>query len=736
MNFETFLKEQLNPQQREAVEQTHGPLLVIAGAGSGKTRVITARIVRLIVHEQVAPRSIVALTFTNKAAKEMLHRVQSFLHNHEIHQLPFIGTFHSFCVQFLKRNHDKLPHQFNAILDTDDKLRLIKAILTRQNLLKQWTPRAISSEISLMKNNTQHKTLAHPVLRDLYSEYEKEKQISKCFDFDDLLLQTVNLLQSNHELRHNTQKFMRHLLVDEYQDTNDVQNRLLQLLTKEDDKVTADSVCAVGDEDQSIYSWRGATVANMLNFPHEFGGAKTIKIEQNYRSVQQILQTANAVIKHNSDRTPKKLWSQREGKNRVLQLQCVSEYQEADAIAQLLNALQKTSSLNDCAILYRTHTQSRALEEAFIKHTIPYKIIGGVQFYDRKEIRDLFAFFKLIANPFDRVSLMRVINVPTRGLGAQFENLLLTSWNSEPFLTFTQLIEKIITQEVVPVKKRDALQKFLTIFAGLTPQSKPSDALKTILHASEYNMYLLKSYEQQEAQERFANIKELQNACTHFEQQNVNTLSLFLQEVALMQDKEKRSQHNQAAVTMMTLHSAKGLEFDTIILPGLEENLLPTGRAFDDPDSLQEERRLFYVGITRARERLLLSHGKYRYTYGKMTDQSPSRFLAEIPQELAPCIDVCYYRRLELQKLFSLWLQQKIISPTTEQSSHYETKQLEQPFKKKLSLTWKKYTTVKHAMYGIGTIQQINDNDADKVILTVRFSAGTKKILAKFLKKL
>ena len=504
----TPILDGLNKVQREAVMAENPALLVLAGAGSGKTRVITARIVRLIVHEKVVPRSIVSLTFTNKAAKEMLHRVQSFLHEYEVHQLPFVGTFHSFCVQFLKRHHDKLPHPFNAILDTDDKLKLIKAILTKQNLHKQWTPRAVSSEISLMKNNIQHATLAHPVLRDLFAEYEKEKEMSKCFDFDDLLLQTVNLLQSNNELRHNTQKFVRHLLVDEYQDTNDVQNRLLQLLTKENDTVIADSVCAVGDEDQSIYSWRGASVANMLNFPQEFSGAKTIKIEQNYRSVQQILQTANAVIKNNTDRTPKKLWSEREGKNRVLKLQCVSEYQEADAIAQLLATLQRTSSLSDCAILYRTHTQSRALEEAFIKHTIPYKIIGGIQFYDRKEIRDLFAFFKLIANPFDRVSLMRIINVPTRGLGAQFENLLLNFWNGEPFLPFGELIQKIIDQELVPAKKRDALQKFLTIFTGLTSQTKPSDALKAILHNSEYNLYLLKMYEQQEAQERFANIKE------------------------------------------------------------------------------------------------------------------------------------------------------------------------------------------------------------------------------------
>ncbi|MGB8366838.1 MAG: UvrD-helicase domain-containing protein, partial [Candidatus Babeliales bacterium] len=484
-SFNLFLKNELNQAQKEAVLHDSGALLVIAGAGSGKTRVITARITHLIINKNVLPSTIVALTFTNKAANEMKKRIAQFLGTNT--RLPFVGTFHSYCVQLLKKNSALLPSPFFSILDEDDKQKLIKAILQRNNLHKQFTARSVSYQISQMKNHTTKPAttaqnyLASPLLFDIYQTYEKEKRASKCLDFDDLLLETFHLFNKNQTFKNIEQEKIKHILVDEYQDTNVIQHALLKQMATQDKQLTAESICAVGDEDQSIYSWRGATIANILNFKKDFSSTQIIKIEQNYRSVQSILDVANKVIKNNTARNPKKLWSNKHGYNRVQILSCLSEYQEAEIIAQLLTIIEQKQKLNTVAILYRTHTQSRAIEEALIKQTIPYKIIGGIQFYERKEIKDLLAHLRLIVNPFDRTSFFRIVNVPARGLGAKFEEQFFIQWQQQPFLTFQQLAAHFIKEKIIPSSKANALQKFINIFDGLEPTQKTSNAIEHIV---------------------------------------------------------------------------------------------------------------------------------------------------------------------------------------------------------------------------------------------------------------
>lgn len=439
--------------------------MVVAGAGSGKTRVITARITHLITNHGINPSAIVALTFTNKAAQEMKERIQHFL-GHETKELPFIGTFHSYCLLLIKKNQHLLDSPFFSVMDEDDRTKLISSILKRNNLQKQITPKSLGYQISHIKNHiidpdTPAFYRDNRMIVDVYHTYEKEKKLSKCFDFDDLLLEGLRLFEKNntHNKYINTsfkQEFhetVKHILVDEYQDTNIVQHTLLKQMTKDGDKIVADSICVVGDEDQSIYSWRGATVANIMNFKKDFPNTTVITIEQNYRSVQPILSIANQVITHNMERNPKKLWSKKTGNNRVRALSCLSEYQEAQAIAQLLKIIMQQKKQTSVAILYRTHFQSRAIEETLIKQNIPYKIIGGINFYERKEIKDILAYLRLVVNPFDRTSLFRIINTPTRGLGPAVEELIHGHWKDQPFLSFKNILTNLIEQKNIVGKK-------------------------------------------------------------------------------------------------------------------------------------------------------------------------------------------------------------------------------------------------------------------------------------------
>ncbi|HJM68565.1 MAG TPA: UvrD-helicase domain-containing protein, partial [Candidatus Babeliales bacterium] len=591
--FNTFLDEQLNAEQKKAVTQATGNLLVIAGAGSGKTRVITARITNLILNEDVDPSSIVALTFTNKAAKEMKERIKKFLGS-DI-RLPFVGTFHSYCLQWLKIVY---PTSF-SIMDSDDQYKILSQIITRNNLKKFITARQATYHISNIKNQiicgADPSTIDSTML-EVYKQYEAEKSVSNCLDFDDLLIEVLKLFRSNAAFKTQFQSRLSHILIDEYQDTSVVQHELLKEMAKDGKTVVADSVCIVGDEDQSIYSWRGATIDNIMNFKKDFPRAKTIKIEQNYRSAQQILDTAHSVIENNVKRNPKKLWSDKKGKDRVHQLSCASGYQEADSIAWLLQALPKDVALNQVAILYRTHFQSRSIEESLIKQSIPYTIIGGIQFYERKEIKDLIAYLRVIVNPFDRIALMRIINCPKRGLGQKFEEELLELWNSEPLLDFRQILKEVSTKQ--PPSKQESIRNFLGIFHELTPEMTPDEAIDKILRRSMYHFYLKEEYDNKEAETKIDNTHEFIRAAEHFVQQGMNTISQMLTEIALMQEKMTKDSKKGAQVQLMTLHAAKGLEFHTVVIAGVEEGLLPSTRSLESMDDIEEERRLCYVGIT------------------------------------------------------------------------------------------------------------------------------------------
>jgi len=743
MKFTNFLKNELNTEQRIAVEHTKGPLLVVAGAGSGKTRVITARITNLIVNHQVLPEQILALTFTNKAGQEMKARITNFLPQDK--QLPFVGTFHSYCLQLLKKHPDKLTHPFFSVLDTDDQQKLLQGIITRNNLKKRITAKQLSYHISQIKNQTiqpeEHPLYqANSFLQEAYHAYEQEKAASKCLDFDDLLIHALKLFTSNKDFKKEFQQHIRHVLVDEYQDTNVIQHQLLHEMAKHNKKLAIDSVCAVGDEDQSIYSWRGATVANIMNFQKDFPKTTVIKIEQNYRSVQPILDIANQVIANNKNRNPKALWSDKKARDRIRHCSYLSEYQEGIAIAQLLKVAQKKQSLNTIAILYRTHFQSRAIEEALVKESIPYKIIGGIQFYERKEIKDVLAYIRLIVNPFDRASLFRIINTPTRGLGAKFEELFYERWNKEPLLTFSNMIDTLIQEKLVVGKKKDSLQQFAHLFEGISATQKPTDALECVLERSQYLSYVKDQYELDEANTRIDNIKELLNAAAHFETNGIKTIEAFLDEVALMQDHRMQNTHDREPVSLMTFHAAKGLEFHTVILAGLEHGILPSNRSLQNEDQIEEERRLFYVGITRAQERLFLSRSRYRYTYGQMTDQIPSDFLKEIPNNLALEHDGSRTNELQQQQYFAQWLNINVPSPTahtvmTFGAARKATPRRSGPIqpKRKTSTRLRKNQPVKHNKFGVGIIQKIEQRGTEKTFVTVKFKAGIKKIDAQFL---
>lgn len=742
-SFNNFIQQELNAAQRSAVEHIDGPVLVVAGAGSGKTRVITARIAHLLLNHQATAESIIALTFTNKAAHEMKERIRAFLPNNN--QLPFVGTFHAYCLQLLKKNHTLLDVPFTSILDADDQQKLINTIIKMSGVYKNITPKSALYQISHIKNNLLHTRADelfaqhHPNLKELYSAYEHEKKASRCLDFDDLLLETVKLFnkksftQSFHET-------VRHILVDEYQDTNVVQHTLLKKMALNEQQCIVDSLCAVGDEDQSIYSWRGATVANMTYFTHDFKNTTVIKVEQNYRSVQPILSVANAVITHNSTRTPKTLWSEKKATDRIRSILCMSEYHEADVIAQLLLLLAQHKKLASVAILYRTHMQSRALEEACIKHSIAYKMIGGIQFYERKEIKDLLAYLRLIVNPFDRTSFMRVINCPTRGLGTAFEELVYQTWQQEPFHNCTAILQKLITQEKIKGVKETAVKQFMHCFTSINAQEKPSIALDKIIVHTGYISYLKNNYEKQDAESRIANINELINAVRHLEaEKNIISIEQFLDDIALMQEKASHADEHNQVVTLMTLHAAKGLEFDFVILAGLEDGLLPSTRSFNNTESLEEERRLFYVGLTRAREHLLLCHSRYRYTYGQMADQIPSRFLSEIPQNHINNYDL-RNKQNNTQAFFATWLgikqsEQHVMTFSTPIKNNPipSKKSDHDQLPKKSTSKYRKNQPVQHKKYGIGLIQKIEPQTDGTTYITAQFKSGIKKILDSFL---
>lgn len=736
-SFTNFFKESLNPQQKEIVDIKNGIILVSACAGSGKTRVITSRISHLIINHEISSSEIVALTFTNKAANEMKERVKLFIDNMP---LPYVGTFHSYCLYLLRRNPHLLPFPYFSILDEDDQLKLIKNILQRHGLNKKFTPKNICSFISRIKNeatkqNELEELLSqNSLLKELFYIYEQEKNNAYCLDFDDILIHTLALFEKHEEFKSKHQNRILHILVDEYQDTNKVQHALLKAMSLKNNEFILNSLCVVGDEDQSIYSWRGATVRNITNFNNDFPEVKTITIEQNYRSIQQILEIANNIIKNNNDRNPKVLWSVRHAKDRIRMFQCSSSYQEGELIAHFLKNYQEKFTNHTLAILYRSHFISRTIEEALIRHTIPYKIIGGIQFYNRLEIKDLLAYLKLILNPYDRVALSRIINVPQRGLGQKFEELFFKIWDQQPFLDFKAIAKNLIKNNELNKTKKLGLQNFLDCFENLSSEDFASNVIEQIIKKTKYQEYLETNFEKQEAKSKLENIKEFINAIVFFEHNTQQRLEKFLEEVALLQDLMHKSNESDSTVYLMTLHAAKGLEFDAVIIPAFEEGILPTAHSIYQIESTEEERRLLYVGITRARERLLFTHTRYRYVFGNVTDQRPSRFMKEIPDEHINYIDISYFNEENIKTYISQWIdkkEEKKINLEKNQNTLFNPGII--PSKASDKNKWYIHQTVSHKSFGNGIIQKI-ENKNNQTCLIVKFNCGIKKIDSKFLK--
>jgi len=730
-----LLTQELTEPQYNAATCEQGIILVRACAGAGKTRVITARVCNLLLNNNVPAPSVLALTFTNKAAQEMKQRIAQSLPPEW--PIPFVGTFHSFCLNFLKR-HTNTPF---SLMDTADREQCIKAIMKRNAVPKRITPQQISSAISRHKNDiTSVKQLSRPLegealLQQIYVAYEQEKRTAHCLDFDDLLLEMLKLFENNPDIKKNFQSTVRHILVDEYQDTNRIQHALIQAMSFSNQHTfSLDSLCVVGDEDQSIYGWRGATIANILSFPQQFPTVKTITLDQNYRSVQPILKLADHIIQQNKQRVAKTIWSNRTAHNRVRIISCASSFQEGDIVVACARSLQQQNSLAKLAILYRSHFQSRSLEESLIRHSIPYKIIGGTQFYDRQEVKDILAYVRVIVNPFDRISLQRCINTPTRSLGDAFVEKFIDIWSEQPDSSCYDIAAHMLNNIALPSGKQVALKRFIDIIDPKYQQQSMNICLEHILNATQFFTYLEQIYEPAEAKERAANIHELCNAVSAREAQGIISPAQFLEEITLLQDQLSSKEDSTDYVRLMTLHSAKGLEFDTVIIPGVEEGILPSTHAWSD-EGVEEERRLLYVGITRARERLIITHSAMRHMYGRVNSQLASRFIENIPDALAPLTDIAGWYSHRITTDITNWFEltpchQKKSSPEIPPLTFNNTIGASQQ-KISATITWRVAQRVKHTQFGIGTIVFIEASSTTPR-LTIKFPHGIKKISASF----
>ena len=628
----------LNPQQRAAVEQTEGPLLVLAGAGSGKTRVLTYRVAYLM-EKGVAPWHILAITFTNKAAREMADRVHRLAG--EASEDAWISTFHSCCARILRRDIEKLGYkrQF-AIYDEDDRMTVIRSVAKEQNLSdKEFPPKQIKAMISDAKNRMLTPTewlkesggdFRSKKLYEAYRAYEQALKGNNALDFDDLLIKTLELLAEHPPVLEYYRDKFRYILVDEYQDTNAAQYELVRLLAGD-----RHNLCVVGDDDQSIYGWRGADLRNILDFEKDFPECVTIKLEQNYRSTGNILDAANQVIAHNRGRKEKALWTESDSGDKIALYHAMDERDEAAFIAAMAGKLMRQGGApGSIAVLYRTNAQSRVLEEAFVRNGTPYRVYGGQRFYERKEVKDLIAYMRALVNPDDDVSTRRIINEPKRGIGdATIDKLQVYAEENE-----MPLMSAVLDYDSVPISARPKklLSEFADLMIDLTEklfELKPSEFLETLIEKTGY-VKALEESKTEENQSRIENIQELQGAVTEFEQHNPEGgLADFLENVALISDIDAMNE-NGGAVTLMTLHSAKGLEFDNVFLAGVEEGVFPITRALFDDEQMEEERRLAYVGITRAKKRLFLSHAYTRALYNTRNANQLSRFVSEIPQRI------------------------------------------------------------------------------------------------------
>lgn len=731
----------LNTEQREAVYHTEGPLLILAGAGSGKTRVLTHRIAYLIDEKGVNPWNILAITFTNKAAGEMRERVDTLVGFGS--ESIWVSTFHSTCVRILRRFIDRLGYDNNfTIYDADDQKTVMKDVCRYLKIdTKMFKERALLGEISSAKDEMitpgefllrAEEDFRRKKIAQVYEEYEKTLRSNNALDFDDLLLKTVQLLETQPDVLEYYQERFRYIMVDEYQDTNTVQFQLIKILAGK-----YRNLCVVGDDDQSIYKFRGANIKNILSFEDVFTDAKVIKLEQNYRSTTNILDAANAVISHNVGRKEKKLWTENGKGEKIKCREFDTAYDEADYIVGDIKDKVKDGSFayHDHAILYRTNAQSRMFEERFVSANIPYKVVGGVNFYSRKEIKDLLAYFKTIDNGKDDLAVKRIINVPKRGIGATTINRVQEN-AAERGITFYEALSSV---ELIPNIGRSGSK--LTSFVALIEHFKQraseinlSELMDEIIEMTAYTEYL-EAEGEEEAEARMENIDELKNKIVAYEEScetELPTLSGFLEEVALVADIDSLDE-NSDYVVLMTLHSAKGLEFPRVYLAGMEDGLFPSYMTItaDDPTELEEERRLCYVGITRAKQELTLTYARRRMIRGETQYNKMSRFLKEVPMYLLSTGNAIFKEDMSEKKL-SAYMQAK----QNFLAKAYQSPKPVQQFGKAdgKGPGYDVGDRVKHMKFGEGLVIGMNAGGRDYEV-TVQFDeAGVKKMFATFAK--
>lgn len=720
------LLDGLNREQQQAVQHTEGPLLILAGAGSGKTKVLTVRIAYLLA-QGVNPYEILAITFTNKAAKEMKSRVEGLVG--DVANRIWLSTFHSFCAKFLRFELDNfLGYNSNfTIYDTSDSQVVIKAALKALNLDDKYYPvGAMISAISDAKNKLmfasdyrkQAQDFYQQKVADVYEYYERELRKNNALDFDDLLLVAVKLLQSNAAVLDKYSKRFKYVMIDEYQDTNHAQYLLAYLLSSH-----WKNIAVVGDADQSIYAWRGADIQNILDFEKDYPNCTSIKLEQNYRSTKIILDAANAVIDNNEGRPEKNLWTDKVEGAKIQHFTAQSEHEEAAFIGDTIVKKHDIHGVpyGDMAILYRTNAQSRVLEEALIKRALPYTMVGGTKFYDRKEIKDVLAYLRVLYNPFDDLSLLRIINVPKRSIGATTVSKLqdyARENGTSLFMTLTQLH----LVDTIKGKTKEKLEEFgILIFTLVAEMDDKSvlDILEAILDRTGYLAQLEESTDPQD-QARAENIGELLSVAKDFQDTNpTGTVEDFLEQVALVNDVDSFEQE-ESKVILMTLHAAKGLEFPIVFLGGLEEGLFPHSRTLMNPEEIEEERRLAYVGITRAEKELYISNATTRTVFGRTSSYLPSRFIDEIPAEL---ID-------------SLRAKRKIpddIKPTVPRHMSVASRPVTKPIiRNEVIADWKVGDTAIHSKWGNGKVVNVSGEGAG-MKLTIEFpTQGVRVVMAKF----
>ena len=749
----------LNELQREAVLHADGPLLILAGAGSGKTRVLTHRIAYLIEELGVNPWNILAITFTNKAAGEMRQRVDNLVGFGS--ESIWVSTFHSMCVRILRRFIDRLGYDSRfTIYDTDDQKTLMKAVCKKVDIdTKQFKERMLLSVISSAKNEmilpeefelNAGGDFAQLKIAKVYREYEAQLKANNALDFDDLLVKTVQLLQTQPDVRENYQERFRYIMVDEYQDTNTVQFKLVSLLAGK-----YRNLCVVGDDDQSIYKFRGANIRNILDFEKEYPDAKVIKLEQNYRSTGNILNAANGVIRNNKGRKNKTLWTANGEGEKISLRQFDTAYDEAEFIAEdIKKEVRDGASYNDNAVLYRTNAQSRLLEEKFIAMNIPYKIVGGINFYARREIKDILAYLKTVDNGQDDLSVRRIINVPKRGIGLTTINRIQEAADERGISFY----EALLAPEMIPgvgrsASKLDSFAALIEYFKGQAEKESLTDLLNEILDMTGYAQNL-EADDEIDAESRLQNIEELLNKAAAYEEDCEDrdekaTLSGFLEEVALVADIDSLEE-DQDYVVLMTLHSAKGLEFPHVYLAGMEDGLFPSYMTItgDDPEELEEERRLCYVGITRAEQKLTLTCARKRMVRGETQYNRISRFVSEIPPEL---LDTGSRKRTYFTEDDgtdsnsagnSLFPDGRSAAAGSSRSKSYASKKPFSALTKGSQLTAQKSDSlaygvgdrVRHVKFGEGTVLDIKEGGRDFEV-TVEFdTAGVRKMFAMFAK--